>query len=220
MSLDARFDLVIRGGRVIDPETDFDAVADVGIAGDRIAAIASGLPPGGREIDAAGLIVAPGFIDLHAHGQSIPADRMQAFDGVTTALELEVGVLPVDRWYDSQQASGRVLNYGTAAEWIAARKAVMIGLALDGSLAPMQMMGAGVADTRWSTDTATAAQIEAILALTREGLEQGGLGIGIPHGYAPGAGAHTSLLRRACSTGERPRRIGAAPKISSRAIRR
>lgn len=184
----AVFDLVIRGGRVVDPETGHDAVADVGITGDRIAAIGPMLAAGRREIDAAGLVVAPGFIDLHAHGQSIPADRMQAFDGVTTALELEVGALPVAAWYDHQQAAGRVLNYGAAAAWLFARKAAMIGLDLNNGLPPIAMMGAGAGDMRWSVDAATPAQTETIVDLTRRGLDEGALGIGIPHGYASGAG--------------------------------
>ena len=78
-----------------------------------------------RAIDATGLVVAPGFIDLHAHGQSIPADRMQAFDGVTTTLDLEAGVLPVASWYRRQAAQGRVLNYGAAANWAFARIGAM-----------------------------------------------------------------------------------------------
>ncbi len=182
------FDLVIRGGRVIDPETGHDAIADVAIVADKIVAVGAALQRGTREIDATGLVVAPGFIDLHAHGQSIPADRMQAFDGVTTALELEVGAMPVGLWYERQQEAGRTLNYGTAAAWLFARKAVMIGMQLDGKLAPIEMMGAGSNDMRWSVDTATPAQTAEIVALTRQGLEDGALGIGIPHGYASGAG--------------------------------
>lgn len=182
------FDIVIRGGRVIDPETGHDAIADVAISGHRIVRIGTSLPAGKREIDASGLVVAPGFIDLHAHGQSVPADRMQAFDGVTTALELEVGSLPVSLWYGQQEANGRILNYGTAAAWIFARKAVMIGMSLDGKLAPIEMLGAGANDMRWSVDAATPEQADAIAALMRQGLEEGALGIGIPHGYAPGGG--------------------------------
>jgi N-acyl-D-glutamate deacylase len=182
------FDIVIRGGRILDPETGQDRIADVGISQDRITTIGQNLPAGAREIDATGLVVAPGFIDLHAHGQSIPADRMQAFDGVTTALELELGALPVGAWYEAQSKSGRVLNYGTAAAWMFARKAVMIGLELDGKSTPMELMGAGVDDMRWSSDTAADEQVDQIVALVREGLDQGAIGIGIPNGYAPGGG--------------------------------
>lgn len=181
------FDILIRGGRVMDPETGRDEVADVAIRGDRIMAIGHGLGTAARSIDATGRIVAPGFIDIHAHGQSIPADRMQAFDGVTTSLELEVGTLPVAPWYQAQARTGRVLNHGTAAAWILARKAVMIGMALTGG-APLEMMGAGANDPRWVHDIATDAQVAAITALIGEGIAEGALGIGIPNAYADGAG--------------------------------
>src|SRR5665213_4439297 len=102
--------LVITGGRVVDPASGIDAVGDVALLDGRIAAVGTGLGGAERSIDATGLVVAPGFIDLHAHGQSIPADRMQAFDGVTTTLDLEAGVMPVASWYRRQAAKGRVLN--------------------------------------------------------------------------------------------------------------
>ena len=92
-----------------------------------IAAVGHDLGPAARVIDAKGLIVAPGFIDLHGHGQSLPADRMQAFDGVTTSLELELGVWPVARWYDEHAHAGRTLNYGASAGWVFARIAAMTG---------------------------------------------------------------------------------------------
>src|SRR6202000_798116 len=91
--------LVIRGGRVVDPASGMDAVGDVAVLDGKIAAVGSGLGGAERTIDATGVVVAPGFIDLHAHGQSLPADRMQAFDGVTTSLDLEAGVMPVASWY-------------------------------------------------------------------------------------------------------------------------
>lgn len=187
-------DLVLRGGRVIDPETGLDAVCDVAIENGRIVEIGVVAAKGASEIDASGLVVAPGFIDLHAHGQSLPADRMQAFDGVTTALELEVGALPVAQWYESQAQRPRLLNYGTAAAWIFARKAVMVGMDLDATVSPIAVMGRAANDPRWSVDAATAEQAEKIVALTQQGIEEGGLGIGIPYGYAPGAGAKEMSL--------------------------
>ena len=88
------YDHVIRNGRVIDPETGFDEICDVAVKDGIIVAVGTDLGTAGREIDATGLVVSPGFIDLHGHGQSVAADRMQAFDGVTTSLELEIGALP------------------------------------------------------------------------------------------------------------------------------
>src|SRR5919197_1101593 len=86
-----QFDLVLTGGRVLDPESALDAVRHVAIQGGRIAAVTTE-PVAAREtLDVHGLVVAPGFIDLHAHGQDYESYRYYAHDGVTTALELEIG---------------------------------------------------------------------------------------------------------------------------------
>ncbi|WP_349768759.1 amidohydrolase family protein [Rhodobacter sp. NTK016B] len=182
------FDCVLRGGRVMDPETGFDRVTDVGLTEGKIAAIGDDLAPGAVELQAEGLIVAPGFVDIHAHGQSLAADRMQAFDGVTTALELEVGALPVDSWYAAQAGRRRVCNYGTSAAWLFARQQVKIGLTPDASVSSMIGMGQGAEDRRWSVDAASDDEALRIVGQLRKGLEQGAIGIGIPNGYAPGAG--------------------------------
>src|SRR2546428_10896655 len=126
--------LVISGGRVVDPASGMDAIGDVAVLDGRISAVGTGLGSAERVIDATGLVVAPGFIDLHAHGQSIPADRMQAFDGVTTTLDLEAGVLPVASWYRRQADKGRVLNYGAATNWAFARIGAMTGSNAESSL--------------------------------------------------------------------------------------
>ena len=197
------FDLVITGGRVLDPETGRDGIADLGISGGLITAIGA-IPArdGDRVIAAAGKIVCPGFIDIHAHGQSVAADWMQAFDGVTTALELEVGVLPVGAWYDRQAMQGRVLNYGASVSWIFARKHVMGGIVPDPARHPMEMMGEGADDRGgWSCTSAAAGQVAEICALIEAGLRAGGLGIGIAHGYAPGAGVKE--MTQVCSLAAR-----------------
>src|SRR5262252_10261383 len=92
-------DLVLRGGRVVDPESGLDAVRDVAIAGGRVVEIGTALPPGRGEVDVADLVVTAGFVDLHSHAQDIAALRLRACDGVTTALELEAGVTPVRAAY-------------------------------------------------------------------------------------------------------------------------
>lgn len=189
-------DLLIRNGRAIDPETRFDAVCDVAISDGVIAAVGTDLGPARREIDASGLIVCPGFIDLHAHGQSVAADRMQAFDGVTTTLELEVGALPVAQWYEAQARVPRVLNYGTAAAWILARKVAFGGFQARGGVNPVEQMGERLDDNGWSLDAADDERADRVVALTRQGLEEGAIGIGIPNAYAPGAGAKE--LTRIC----------------------
>lgn len=178
------YDLVLAGGRVIDPGTGLDAIRYVGIRGGEIVAISETPLEGERTIDASGRIVAPGFIDLHAHGQTIPAGRMQALDGVTTALELEAGVLPVAEFYDNAAAEGRPINYGTAAGWAHARIAVMEN---DPPSADVLWFLSHFGDTAWQ-DIASEAQLSAILDLVGQGLDEGGLGIGILVGYAPQSG--------------------------------
>ena len=108
------FDLVIPGGRVMDPESGTDAVRDVGITGGQIAKLSERELSGRRVLDARGLVVAPGFIDLHQHGQNPENDRLKVQDGVTTALELEIGVPDVAPFLKARE--GRALvNYGTSA---------------------------------------------------------------------------------------------------------
>jgi predicted amidohydrolase len=177
--------LVISGGRVVDPASGMDAVSDVVVLDGKIAAVGTGLGGAERVIDATGLVVAPGFIDMHAHGQSIPADRMQAFDGVTTALDLEAGVLPVASWYRRQAAQGRVLNYGASTNWAFARIGAMTGSNEESSL---EAFGRAMRDRRWVENVASETEVVGILNRLENGLNEGGIGIGILNAYAPGAG--------------------------------
>ncbi|MDT8265325.1 amidohydrolase family protein, partial [Roseomonas sp. DSM 102946] len=177
--------LVISGGRVVDPASGMDAVGDVALIDGKVAALGTGLGGAERVIDATGLVVAPGFIDLHAHGQSIPADRMQAFDGVTTTLDLEAGVMPVASWYRRQAAEGRILNYGAATNWAFARIGAMVGTNEESSL---EAFGRAMRDRRWMDNIATEAEVAGIIDRITQGLDEGGIGIGILNAYAPGAG--------------------------------
>lgn len=88
------YDIVVQHGRVLDPESGLDAVRNIGINGKKIAAISAGSLRGKAEVDATGLAVAPGFIDLHSHGQTPENYRYKAMDGVTTALEFGNWCLP------------------------------------------------------------------------------------------------------------------------------
>ena len=172
------YDLVIRGGRVIDPETRLDAVRDVGIRGNRIASISATRLRGRKIIDATGLVVAPGFIDLHAHGQNDENYRLFALDGVTTALELEAGTDDVPGFYATRDGKA-LINYGVAASHIKARMAVMRdrGVAL-GTLLPLDSAGYNVASE---------AQITDIRRHIEAGLAAGGLGVGMGLAYTPAA---------------------------------
>jgi cytosine/adenosine deaminase-related metal-dependent hydrolase len=177
-------DVVLRGGRVIDPESGLDAVRDVAVADGRVAEVGTGLPPGRAEVDVTGLVVTAGFVDLHSHVNDVAGLRLQALDGVTTALELEAGVTPVDAAYQAAAADGRPVNYGFAASWALARMEVVGGVALDGKLSTFL---ANIASPAWQRP-ATPGQIAAVLARLSADLADGALGIGLLVGYAPDTG--------------------------------
>jgi Amidohydrolase family len=177
------WDLVLRGGRVIDPESGLDGVRDVAIASGRIAAVGTGLPPGSpSDVDVSGQVVTAGFIDLHSHVNDVGGLRLQAMDGVTTALELEAGETPVAAAYRRAAEQGRPVNYGFSASWALARMETVAGL-------PAQAPGAFMArisDPAWQR-AAGPAQLTALLERISADLADGALGIGVLLGYAPGA---------------------------------
>ncbi len=177
----SEWDLVLRGGRVIDPESGLDAVLDVAVAADRVVAVGARLPPGRAESDVAGQVVTAGFIDLHSHVSDLGGLRLQAMDGVTTALELEAGVTPVSHAYRRAAAQGRPVNYGFAASWALARMEAVAGLPPEASLGAFM---ARISDPAWQRP-ARPAQVTALLARLAADLADGALGIGVLLGYAP-----------------------------------
>src|SRR5436309_6506355 len=175
------YDIVLAGGHVLDPETGLDATRHVGIQGGRIAAVTTELPAARETLDVSGLMVAPGFIDLHAHGQDSESYRYYAHDGVTTALELEIGTYPVAPWYAARE--GRALiNYGVTAGHPGARRALVLH---DQSLTG----AAAVSDTTrsWTYGTLPPADLPRLDTLIEEGMADGALGIGLGIEYTPGA---------------------------------
>jgi len=177
------YDIVLRGGRVIDPESGLDAVRDVAIAGDRVARVAAALPPGRFEFDVSGQVVTAGFIDLHSHAFDTGAARLQAMDGVTTALELEAGVAPVQVAYERAAAAGRPINYGFATSWAAARMEALAGIPLDGEL---RTLFTHIASPGWQR-AATGPEVRRILARLESDIADGALGVGVLAGYVPAA---------------------------------
>ena len=174
------FDLVVAGGRVIDPESGHDAVADVAIRDGRVVALGSDLGPARRTIDATGNVVAPGFIDLHVHGQDPVSHRYMARDGVTTVLELEAGVPDVAAFVAERDGQAPV-HFGASAGHIPARILVKHG-AVDVS----PETGLPLA-TEWMHEAATREEIARIVALLERNLDAGALGIGMGLAYTPGA---------------------------------
>jgi N-acyl-D-aspartate/D-glutamate deacylase len=173
-----QYDLVIAHGRVLDPETGLDAVRNVAIQNGKIAKISGEPIIGMRTIDAAGLVVAPGFIDLHQHGQDLESQRVKAFDGVTTALEMEIGVPDVAAFLRPKQGHS-LINYGTTASHLAARSLVFGAPLPDGTILPKS----GPA----TDQEATSDQIAKIQQRLRDQLDAGALGIGMGIAYCPGA---------------------------------
>ena len=184
-------DIVILHGRVMDPETGLDAPRNVGIRDGTIAAVTEDELAGRDTLDATGLVVAPGFIDLHAHGQDSVSERLQALDGVTTALEMEIGVYPVAPWYASRE--GRtLLNFGATVSHPNARTKLLLGIDVghQPTLPPgeNESMGSDVIYRELE-----GAQVAELAALMEQGLTEGGLGYGFGITYTPGA-SHSEIL--------------------------
>ena len=167
-----QFDIVIANGRVMDPASGLNGVRQIGIRAGKIAAVSSGALDGRTVIDATGLVVAPGFIDLHSHGQTPENYRFKAMDGVTTALEMEVGVSPLKPWYAAREGKA-LINFGASAGHLPARMAVMHDT---GSLLPRDNA---------VTRAATAEEQRDTLALVRRALDDGALGVGLGIAYVP-----------------------------------
>ncbi|GAA3468151.1 amidohydrolase family protein [Nonomuraea roseola] len=175
------YDLVLSGGRVIDPETGLDAVRDVGVSGGQVREVSATPLAGVTVVDVRGLVVCPGFIDLHSHSADQAGHRLQALDGVTTVLELEAGSYPVAAAYRQAAAEGRPLNYGFATSWAVARMAVLAGVRPGGDIDDFM---ANIGRPEWQRP-APAAAVRRIVEMLERDLADGALGIGILVGYAP-----------------------------------
>lgn len=182
----SQYDVVLIGGRVMDPESGLDAMRNVGIRDGRIAVITERAISGDTTIDVTGLVVAPGFIDLHAHGQTTSDLTLKAQDGVTTALELEIGVFPVDSWYVRMEGTSPI-NYGASVSHLSARIDVFHGVTvMHWPTEPETAHALG--DTPDGTNArANDEQREALAEAIRQGLQAGGLGVGFGINYTPGA---------------------------------
>ncbi|WP_326953676.1 amidohydrolase family protein [Amycolatopsis sp. NBC_01286] len=171
---------LLRGGRVVDPGTGFDGVADVLLDDGKVAAVGSGLDAP-AVVDVSGLVVGPGFVDLHSHVHSVAGQRLQALDGVTTALDLEAGLMPLERAYAEAAAAGRPLNYGFSACWAAARAQVLAGIEPDAQIdSGLAVLG----NPAWQRSSSPD-ELAAWLSLVEGELAAGALGIGVLMGYAP-----------------------------------
>jgi N-acyl-D-aspartate/D-glutamate deacylase len=162
----------------LDPETGLDAVRNVGIRDGKIARVSSAALSGRRVVHAGGLVVSPGFIDLHQHGQDMASQRVKALDGVTTALELEIGAPDVAQFLKAKEGHS-LIHYGTSASHVAARAQVFGAPLPAGTILPKS----GAA----TDQAATPEQIEAMRGRLRSELDAGGLAMGMGIQYTPGA---------------------------------
>lgn len=169
------YDLVILNGRVIDPESKTDSIRNLGVSNGAIKAISTRKLEGRTVIDARNLVVSPGFIDLHQHGQNEENNRFKAMDGVTTSLELEVGTGDVDEWY-AQREQKSLINYGVSIGHIGARMKAM-------HEAPVALVPSGPAAHRAATD----AEIAEMKQTLEHGLKRGAIAVGFGIQYTPNA---------------------------------
>jgi N-acyl-D-aspartate/D-glutamate deacylase len=175
-------DLVITGGRVMDPESGLDSIRNIGVRGGKIVEITEKPLQGKQVIEAKGWVVAPGFIDLHEHGQEPRNYQFQAHDGITTSLELEVGTADVARWY-AQREGKALINYGVSIGHIPVRLAILTNSPLDSSLG----LGSSPAGEESAHRAATPEEIDKMQQAIDAGFRQGALAEGLGINYVPGA---------------------------------
>ncbi|MEX2269190.1 MAG: amidohydrolase family protein [Acidimicrobiia bacterium] len=161
------FELVVRGGRVIDPESGYDYVADVGIDDGTVLAISESSLTGVATIDAAGLVVSPGWIDILSYEPNSYGIWYKIADGVTTNLGLHgLQARAADffaRW--GSEADRPPTNYGGAFSnyWT---RSVALGMSID--------------------DAATSTQIDQLVAMCDEDLNNGYIAVDFEPEYSPG----------------------------------
>lgn len=177
------YDLVIANGRVIDPETQLDGIRHLGINKGSIVEVSESALNGKQTVDAKGLVVAPGFIDVHSHTPTLLGQHMNVLDGVTTQLDLEAGAYPID-FYGEHYRGGAQINYGSSVGHFAIRTKVMEGVEQ-----PYIFVGhkpAVMGGPAWMEE-ASDEQIEQMRILLNQGLDEGGLGIGVLLDYMTAA---------------------------------
>lgn len=190
------YDIAINHGRVIDPESRLDAIAHVGIRGGKIVKVSEEPLRGADTLDATGLVVAPGFIDLHTHSPTELGQYYQLFDGVTTALELEAGSYPVSAYAENIEEAA-LINYGASAGYIPIRLLLKDGIGAPHPAAtPMPQNLRGIitavkllfmdfnkALSRTFTEPASAQERTHLSQQLNTALSAGAIGIGLPLDY-------------------------------------
>ncbi|MBN19468.1 MAG: D-glutamate deacylase [Chloroflexi bacterium] len=182
-----KFQIVLLNGRIIDPESESDYVGNLGIDNGRIQYLGKESIKGDKEINISGLVIAPGFIDLHSHGQDRENYFLQASDGVTSALELELGTDDVNSWYEARSKMSPI-NYGVSIGHIPVRMVAMQddayvnikGQEFKGDTVILPVGNAAYKE-------ASPNDISLIKSMIANGLDQGAVCVGLGIAYTPGA---------------------------------
>jgi N-acyl-D-aspartate/D-glutamate deacylase len=174
------FDIVIENARVIDPESNTDKVLNVAISNDKIVEISTEKLNGKKIIDGTGKVLSPGFIDLHAHGQTNKENKFQVFDGVTTALELEIGIDTLAQYYQARKGNA-LINFGASACQLAYRnKAIANNDRVYPSI--YEELKDSVASLPLPEN-----KFKIVRNKLKDAINNGAIGIGVPVGYLPNA---------------------------------
>ncbi len=178
------YDLVIANGRVMDPETGFDKVANVGITDGTIVKISTEKLTGKKTVDAKGHVVAPGFIDGHVHYVDMPFGvKVGLRDGLTTTLDLEAGLVDTEKWYKAKEGKSQT-NYGATASLLAARhSAFSPDYVSENGAVTLDFFSGMDLGVDYIDRDATPEEIDQILAIIEKNLKQGALGVGTTIGY-------------------------------------
>ncbi|MDV7145656.1 aminoacylase [Tropicimonas sp. TH_r6] len=188
---DKPYDVVITGGRVIDPASGLDAVRNLGIVGNRIVTVSEEALNGTEVIEAEGLVVAPGFIDTHAHGMDPFTNKMMLRDGVTSAGDLEYGSLQIAKFYEDREGIS-LINYFTGVSHEYARIAAMDGvIATENTFVyPVRAKAGADGESAWAERFPTDDEFAEMKEWIRQGMKDGALSFATTIGYFP-AFAHT-----------------------------
>lgn len=191
-----RFDLVVRGGMVLDGTGTPARAVDIGLMGDSIVAIDSIDPAQGRKVlDATGLHVAPGFIDIHSHSDDsifrYPTADSRVLQGVTTEITGNCGysAAPIAGEAGSRRREYLAEEYGIEATWddVASYFEALADCRI--SVNQALLLGQGVLRENIVGEDdrpATAEERAAMLRAVEEGMDQGAFGLSTGLEYAPG----------------------------------
>lgn len=162
---DPVYDIVIKNGRVMDPEKNFDQTGmNIGITGKTIQVITKDEIKGKTVIDATGQVVSPGFVDLMSYDPNKYGVWFKIADGVTTNLAMHGGTVEPVSWYKTYQGQKPPVNFGAGFFYNSARNSMGVGM----------------------YRAATADEIKRLTVIARKALDNGALGIGMSPEYVPG----------------------------------